>query len=648
MAREEMSADERTIPWKQIPRFPASKQRDPIQGEFFNTDSITTQAKQLTREGIGQNPLDANTGWPVRVRVFVSGATGALPPAVAGQYFGELRPHVEACFGATGREAAKRFDQPCRFLTIEDFNTSGLLGDVTATDPPTDGGTNHFFYFFRAEGKSGKSGSERGRWGVGKYVFPMASEVNSFFGLTVRNEGADRGPLLIGQAVLENHRLDRSYEPDGWWAEFDEHGVPVPITDPEILKRFRETWNVVRNREPGLSVIIPYVGEDLGPEHLTQAVLVDYYLAVLSGKFEVTISSPELDDDIVITAATLDEALGHLSDPHEREELRRKIEIARWHLGLQESQFVQAQRITSGTPRWEPDLIAEADRERIRQALETGQRVAVRVPVNVEPTDGNNPGEWSYFDVVFSPESGHSETPHFVREGLIVPEVSSGRLSNFRCLVTIEDGPLARMVGDAEGPAHTNWSPRTQKFTGKYRYGMNWLALIKRAPAEILKVVRQEDEEDDRRVLARFFPMPSPEPAPDEPGEPEPDPGPGPTPDRPPPPPPAKPAAYRIGQIDGGFSVHLTAAGSDTHQVSVRAAYDRRRGNAFNNWRPEDFTFSDPPIDVKVEGGYVLAAVRNELRVTVEDAGNFSLRARGFDTNRDLRVDVDVTREAER
>jgi len=641
-----MNADQRVIQWKQIARSPASKQRDPIQGEFFNTDSITTQAKQLTREGIGQNPLDAGIDWPVRVRVFVSGASGALPPAEAAQYFDGLKPHVEACFGATGREAAARFDEPCRFLVIEDFNTSGLLGDVTATDPPTDGTTNHFFYFFRAEGKSGKSGSERGRWGVGKYVFPMASEVNSFFGLTVRDAESGAQPLLIGQAVLENHRLDKSYEPDGWWAEFNGEGVPVPITDPAIIERFCAKWSVTRDSQPGLSVVIPYVGEDLGPKHLAEAVLVDYYLAVLSGKLEVIISSPELDADIVITEDTLDKALEHLGDPVDREELRRKIDMARWHQDLKSDEFVQAQRVTSGTPRWSADMLAEKDRDRIREALDSGQRVAVRVPVSVELTDGSSPEEWSYFDVVLSPESGHSESPHFVREGLIVPEVNSARLSNIRCLVTIDDEALARMVGDAEGPAHTNWSPRTQKFTGKYRYGMNWLALIKRAPAEILKIVRQEDEEEDPRVLARFFPMPTPEPTPNEPGEPKPKPGPGPTPPPAPPPPPSNPRAYRIGRIDGGFSVHLTEKGLGTRRLRIRAAYDRRRGNAFKNWSPEDFTFSAPPIELEIEGGRVLKKNTNELTVEVEDPDSFSLSAWGFDANRDLRVDV--TREEAR
>jgi hypothetical protein len=631
------------IPWKQIPRPPASKQRDPIQGEFFNTDTITTLAKQLTREGIGQNPMDAAVETPVRVRVFVSGSSGALPPLEAAEYFTGLRPHVESTSGSHGEQAGLQFDQPCQFLTIEDFNTSGLLGDPAATDPPEDGSANDFFYFFRAEGKSGKSGSDRGRWGVGKFVFPMASHINSFFGLTVRSGSPSEGAvdrLLIGQAVLKNHRIgNHSYEPDGWWANWVE-GIPVPITHEAVLQKFCDDWCVIRNGEPGLSVVIPYVGEGLTPDHLFQAIIVDYYLAILQGKFEVVVASPSLEEDMPITASTLGTALERISDPEQRDELRRRISIAKWHMDLSGENLVQVERVTSGAPRWSQDRIAEDDRVVIKDRLAAGKTVAVRVPVMVELQEGDTPGVWSYFDVVFAPESGHNLKPQFVREGLIVTEVNSPRLSNIRCLVIIEDEKLAQMVGDAEGPAHTNWSPRTQKFVGKYRYGRDWISLIKKAPSEILRIARQEDEEEDRKALAQFFPTPVSEPAPDRPVDPMPDPGLGPTDPPPPPPPPPTPKRYRVGKVRGGFSVHLTAEGRAVSRLQVRVAYDRRGGNALKNWSKDDFDIGAPPIELELSGATVLDMRGNEFTVEIVEAADFALHLRGFDENRDLRVDV--------
>lgn len=642
MTTEQESGFVGPVQWVQAERHPTSKQRDPIQGEFFNTDSITTLAAKLTREGIGQNPMDAATAQPVRVRVYVSGEAGAVSALEASPYFDGLRKHVEVCDPA----AAEQLDGPCQFLVIEDFNTTGLTGDESATEEPPPNIANDFFYFFRAEGKSGKSGADRGRWGVGKYVFPMASHVNTFFGLTVRAPDGtnEHGPLLMGQAVLKNHRVaGKSYEPDGWWSAFDDRGVPVPLIDEAIIDDFRRTWNVRRQAEPGLSVVIPYVRPELDAHDLKRAIVLDYFIAILSGRFIAEIDSPELDETLVIGPATLEHVVQTLADPDEREEISRQITLALWDLTLPDHERVAVQKVTSGPPRWSPELIAESDRVRIRTALANGERVSVRVPVEVHRRQlgGSDARQWSYMDVVLAGESGFSGRPRFVREGLFVPEVNSPTLSSVRALVTIDDEELARMVGDAEGPAHTNWTAQTDKFSGNYGYGQQWLTFIKRAPAEILRIARGEDEEADPTLMASFFPMPS-DTGPSVPEGPEDEPGPD-GPDDLVDPPPGRPQTLRVRTISGGFSVHLTEHGQGkVGQIRIATAYDRRRGNAFKRWRPEDFELADSSFDIEIEGGSVRNRTGNELVVSVDDDDTFSLHVRGFDENRDVRVKTET------
>lgn len=620
------------IRWIQAVRHPTSKQRDPIQGEFFNTESITTLAAKLTREGIGQNPMDAAIADPVQVRVYVSGNTGALSSEVANRYFHELRQHVAAC----DPSAHTQFDEPCRFLVIEDFNTTGLRGDVAATEEPPPENPNDFFYFFRAEGKSGKSGADRGRWGVGKYVFPMASHINTFFGLTVREEDAYQ-PLLMGQTVLKNHSYAGvSYEPDGWWSDTDWRDVPIPLHDAELIADFRENWNVSRDRETGLSIVIPYIREDLGADDLKRAIVLDYYLAIIEGKFTATVASAENPDGLVISHDTLEQVVATLSNVEEREELGRQISLARWHTQLTEDEFIYVAQ-SAGNPVWSTELIAPEDRERIRTALDQGNMVAVRVPVEVR-YQGATTGNWSFFDVVFSPEPGYTGRPQFVREGLIVSEVNSSSLPSLRCSVIVNDDDLAQMVGDAEGPAHTNWSPQRLSFSGKYRYGRQWLSFIKRAPAAILSIVREEDEQADRSLLARFFPTPAAQPAPQPPAGGD-EPGPGPT--SPPAPPPPRPRSVRVTRIQRGFAVHLTGERT-VRTIRIRVAYDRRQGNPFAHWRVEDFDLISPAFSVEIEGGTLDVRKGNQLVVSVANTDNFSLQVRGFDENRDLRVDTDV------
>ncbi|HEV7799197.1 MAG TPA: hypothetical protein VGO73_13645 [Pyrinomonadaceae bacterium] len=154
-----------TPQWHFVRPKPGDKNREPILGEFFATNAISNPAEALVREGI-QNSLDAGLGGLVRIRIYVSGETGGLSPTSSAVYFDGARPHIDA--QGNGHDAPTPND-PCPFLTFEDFGTSGLTGDVTQWhDQP--GVANLFYYFVRAESQSGKGDQDRGRWGVRKTV----------------------------------------------------------------------------------------------------------------------------------------------------------------------------------------------------------------------------------------------------------------------------------------------------------------------------------------------------------------------------------------------------------------------------------------------------------------------------------------------
>jgi hypothetical protein len=160
--------------WHYRVKAPDEKVRDPIQGEFFSTEAIKNPADALVREAI-QNALDAalkdENGRPkdvLKVRFFLADKEHALPGCKVAQWFDGTWEHFHA-LGNGLRDAPQKTDK-CPWLVFEDFNTTGLEGDIHQSDP-IDGTRNSFFYFFRAEGRSGKSSEDRGRWGVGKHVF---------------------------------------------------------------------------------------------------------------------------------------------------------------------------------------------------------------------------------------------------------------------------------------------------------------------------------------------------------------------------------------------------------------------------------------------------------------------------------------------
>jgi hypothetical protein len=250
---------------------PGDKDRQPTQGEFFATDAIRSPAEALVRETI-QNSLDAGikgAAGPVRVRFHLANGPHALPAKIAQRYFKDGWNHF---FSANnGLDDVPNNTDDCPFLVAEDFGTSGLTGEVNQWRH-IPGQKNPFYYFFRTEGRSGKGEEDRGRWSIGKYVFPRSSRINAFIALTVRSDDSRR--LLMGQTVLKSHSVGSKYfTPDGDYGQPDGNGLVLPVDDKLFLDQFCQDFKLRRDREPGLSVVVPWVDEDFTKKALLQAVM---------------------------------------------------------------------------------------------------------------------------------------------------------------------------------------------------------------------------------------------------------------------------------------------------------------------------------------------------------------------------------------
>src|SRR5690606_19994468 len=129
----------------------------------------------LVREG-GQNSMDArrdDSESPARVRI----AFGSIAQNCASKYAAELLEHAESI----GRQRKQDHVTPalkaevCEYLLFEDFNTTGLTGDVAMLRRYDDDAPNNFHTFFRAEGQTDKvDATKQGSKGVGKVTFMAA------------------------------------------------------------------------------------------------------------------------------------------------------------------------------------------------------------------------------------------------------------------------------------------------------------------------------------------------------------------------------------------------------------------------------------------------------------------------------------------
>ena len=254
-----------------------------------------------------QNSLDAKrAGQTVRVRFVFSGTDHALPPQDAEPYLANLREHIEAVSraqetmrgtnppsgstdGTAVYEALHSLSKPMTYLVVEDFGTTGLTGNIFANSEQE--AENSFWGFFRSSGISPKGEDSGGSWGLGKWVFPDASAVNAYLGLTQRH--GDSRWLLMGMALLKTHRIGKDkFRYYGSFAaaskENDDKWLPLPVDsemNPDFIEQTVHDFKLDRfekpGEDPGLSVLVPYPKKELTPPTLASAVVAHCFLPIV-------------------------------------------------------------------------------------------------------------------------------------------------------------------------------------------------------------------------------------------------------------------------------------------------------------------------------------------------------------------------------
>lgn len=612
--------------------------RDPINGEFFSTEAITHPAQALVREGI-QNSLDARQGKSATVKISLAIGAHALSPERASRWFEGAWPHFHAT--GNGLQEPPDRDTSCAYLVFEDFGTKGLQGDETQPfDSRVD---NSFFYFFRAEGRSGKSEKDLGRWGVGKQVFPRLSRANMLFGLTIRADDGRR--LLMGRSVLKSHLVDgTNFSPDGYFGIRRSDGLILPISDVDTLDRFCTDFEISRkSNEAGLSVVVPFVDEEITMQRLKDAVVTDYFYAIITGTLTVVLATP--DGELTIDSHTLEQAASELAEKRANIALS-KIELARWAVQNAEENFVRLNPCSPDRPVWSDDLLPIGSAPQMRDSLSKGDKLSVRVELTVK--EKNRPPQPSFFDVHLWQDGFEDGRPVFVREGIIISDIHAPLTRFVRSLVVIEDRPLAKLLGDSENPAHTQWQKDSSNFKGKYIYGSSYIDFVTRIVSTLFNALSAEDEQEDRNVLQDVFSLPveESEDATKRPGQTI---GPkegnksGLVIDHL----PSNQTWFKVIKTRGGFEIVPTNKEMMLPMwLNIKCAYDVRRGNPFAKYesalraQTPDFRIGQGGVRATAKVGVkILEQRNNHLRVKVTDP-DFRLVVKGFDENRDLIVNA--------
>lgn len=614
---------------------PGEKDRQPTQGEFFATDAISSAAEALVRESI-QNSLDAHPEdikSPIRVRFFIGTGEHALSSAKAKRYFADAWDHFTA--KGNGLDCPPKDDESCSYLAVEDFGTTGLTGDIQQWQHIPDS-KNPFYYFFRTEGRSGKSEESRGRWGVGKYVFPRSSRINALIALTVRND--DKQRFLMGQAVLKSHRVGENYyTPDGNYGCMSGNGLVLPIDEKASLDQFCEDFKLLRKEDPGLSVVVPWMDKEITADILIRAVIKGYFHPILAGELIVVVATGDKEFEINESSieATCRELGGEIA-----EQLLPVIQLSTWARGIENSSLIKLNPANSQRPEWEAALIPNELLPEIRRKFRAGERIGVEVPLTVR-THGL-PDRASFFHFYLVNDGGEGGRPIFIRNDIIIPDVHARWMPGVHAIVVIEHSAIAELLGDSENPAHTQWQKEREHFRHKYIYGKSYIEFVTHCISMFVRFLNAADQQADRNLLREIFSIPKKQES-EHPKEKS----------RPrkrnkgeiivdPPVIETRKQRFSLVKIAGGFTV--TRGISDIPMptsMKIDVAYDRRKGNPLKKYMPADFKIGSSPIHIDTDAVTVVRQELNQIEIQIIKP-DFRVTVSGFDENRDLFVSVGI------
>ena len=643
-----MSINIRAPRWRFGRMRPSEINQTPVQGEFFT--SATDLSHRFVRESL-QNSLDArNSKSPVRVRYCFSDDQWSLPVGAGERYLNGLRPHLQPEPGAGTQErkaiadARQMMDGRMRWLTVEDFRTRGLSGDVTANDSKEAG--NHFWGFFRSVGISPKTANDGGSWGLGKWVFPDASAINAYFGVTRRED--DPRVLVMGMAVLNTHSIDGDkYPPYGQFAvadeEVDSDWLPLPVDSdegPGFVEQIGRDFRLARGDCPGLSVIVPFPKSELTRESIARAVVTQYFYPVVHGDLEVEIIDPR-HPTLTINAATIEGTAFGLSaeeSPEEEEtpaSLAGVIRLSQWACRVDPAAHIAMPVPTGSNP-----IASESDLREMRARFERAEPMAFDFGMDVQERDGDRmPSRFRlYLQQDDDLDHGHD---YFVRGHLSVSGMNHIRSYKARSLTLIDgESSLGHLLRDAEGPAHMLWNPHEQRLKTNWRGGYRRVQEVRRACTHLLQQLVQKPEERQFDALADLFPADLSATRGNKRGRrkvlpKDPD-------DQPPSP---RTRTLSISETGTGFVVRPGGDGSVLGTAwTLRFAYDVVRGDPFSRFQTgsqagiPDFAIGDGSVEFAISGGVAERTSDNGIRFRIDDE-KFRLRVDGLD-GRDVIADL--------
>ena len=611
-----------------------------INAEFFKTDHINSLPSAFIRESI-QNSLDAKSkeSETTKVRIHIGGIS---INHFNTQYLKGLSEHIRADGSEIPDSAKSDLRKNIRYIVYEDFNTTGLCGDVEYADNIMPKEQNDFYFFFRNDGRSGKTlGKTLGKWGVGKTIFPAISHLHMFWALTIRED--DNDEYLMGRCILGNHAIGKTgYIPWGYYGKRDNTNsiLVVPEDDRSVMEDFKNYFQLKRDSEPGLSIVIPYLVDEFDYGSLIYSCLDQYLYPIAKGDLEISISELKYNS-IEISSINLSTIIESQIANGDKGYVKLKymLSFIEYINNLPREDYILLNKPSlNSAPIWSKGLLF--DEETLKDAqdkFDRGENLNFIIPVQIQYM--NEEKAWGSFKLHLErDEKLDSSEDIFIRDGLKIPGISSISGKKLRGVFIADQEPLTELLSFAENPAHTEWQPDAEGFKTKYKNHDKVLSFIKNCFYRITNILTKPLDDVDVDLLAEWFPFDISQSSTKKStrrkkrkGKRS---------EKATPPVSKYIPPVNISKAAGGFRIIKNSAYlEEISAIEIMASYHTARGNPLKRYDPLDFSFDDDTISFMEQGVRVLEKYQNKSIYEIISQ-EFEVGVSGFDENRDIYVKV--------
>ena len=523
-------------------------------------------------------------------------------------------------------------------LVIEDFGTIGLIGDYLDND--ADGPKENWNAFWHTEGEGSKGSikGSNGGAGQGKITYIQIGSARCVFGLTLRS--SDNKTLLMGRSeFIGTYRYESDkYLKDSYWGVHSSN-APHPITDEGSLKEFIKAFDLKRNGEPGLSLVIPLPFE-LKIDEIKKTIISEYYFSIASGRLSVRIGSALIEEKNIDQIA---DDIFTDQDARDRKSSFTKAfrKLVRTAIELTKKNSPSAELIVG----WNKDQtlketsIKNGNIDDLRELVDKEEIVHIRCPIQITPR--NDKPVDSYFDVFIQvPEDLEKVEEAYIRKDLLIGSeahlTKSSYLQKARALTLVSDPALSSFLVDAEEATHLKWNSKREKVRDAYRDAATTLSAIRQAAPRILSLLTNSGGKLDMKALAKYFTKPSDDSKKKGPGKPTPR-----SPDIKPPViivPESSKKPFTLSTTPDSVRILPNKKFSDNKSdylssCTIEIAYEGLDQNPYKNYDPFDFDLGDGKAhQFLAKNVSIKERKNNKVHFEVIDP-DFFLEIQGFDPN---------------